>query len=114
MNNGVLATYYKAKIAADEVLYETAKKNPHFIGIDLRPGTLTDGEAGNIEFGKVSKVKGQVPRATVAKVAAEVLAKDGVKSGWLDLLEGNDTVEEGVDRAVKEGVDTAEGESIFS
>lgn len=113
VNYGVLATYYQAKIVADEVLHETTKKSPHLVGIGLRPGTLTDDPAGNIEFGKTSHVKGNVPRETVAQVANTLLAAEGLKSGWYDLLAGDENIDTAVSKAIKDGVDSAEGEAIY-
>ncbi|KAJ2963047.1 hypothetical protein NQ176_g10889 [Zarea fungicola] len=64
-------------------------------------------------MGKIPHVKGNVPRESVAQVADALLAADGVKSGWFDLLEGDETVEAAVTQTVKDGVDTAEGEAIY-
>ncbi len=113
VNYGVLATYFQAKIVADEVLHETTKKSPHLVGIGLRPGTLTDDPAGNIEFGKTAHLKGTVPRETVAQVADALLGADGLKSGWYDLLAGDDKIDTAVSKAIKDGIDTAEGEAIY-
>ncbi|XWX00868.1 hypothetical protein V2A60_008891 [Cordyceps javanica] len=114
VNHGILATYFQAKIAADEALYAAAKKpGATLTGICLRPGTLSDDPAGGVVLGKVPHVKGNVPRASVAQVADALLAADGVKSGWFDLLEGDEAVDAAVAKAVKEGVDTAEGEAIY-
>lgn len=115
VNYGVLATYFQAKIAADEALYAATKKTPGatLTGICLRPGTLSDDAAGKVVLGKIPHVKGNVPRESVAQVADALLAAEGVKSGWLDLLEGDESVDAAVNKAVKEGVDTAEGEAIY-
>ncbi|KAK1249437.1 hypothetical protein MKX07_002953 [Trichoderma sp. CBMAI-0711] len=113
-NLGSLATYYQAKLAADEVLYAVAKQSPTLVGIDLRPGTLTDEPKGKVTLGKTKNVKGSVPRATVAHVADALLAAEGVKSGWLDLLQGDDDIDEAVSAVVREGVDAAEGEDIYA
>ncbi|OAA71167.1 NAD(P)-binding domain protein [Cordyceps fumosorosea ARSEF 2679] len=114
VNRGVLATYHQAKIVADEALYAATRRGSGstLTGICLRPGTLSDGPAGGVELGKTKHVKGSVPRETVAKVADALLAADGVQSGWLDLLEGEEPVDDAVAKAVKEGVDAAEGEAI--
>jgi nucleoside-diphosphate-sugar epimerase len=114
INHGVLATYYQAKIAADEVLYEVSKTSPTLVGIDLRPGALTETPKGNVTFGKNKAVKGSVSRETVAYVIDAVLATEGVKSGWLDLLQGEDDIDEAVAAAVRDGVDAAEGEDIYA
>lgn len=113
VNNGVLANYYKAKIAADEVLYETSAKSKTLVGINLRPGTLSDEKAGTVELGKTEHIKGQVSREAVAKVADALLASEGVKNTWLDLLDGNEEIQSAVDRVVKDGVDAAEGEKFY-
>ncbi|KAJ6780413.1 hypothetical protein PWT90_02300 [Aphanocladium album] len=114
VNYGILATYFQAKIAADEALYEATKKpGSSLTGICLRPGTLSDNPAGKVVLGKIPHVKGNVPRESVAQVADALLAADGVKSGWFDLLEGDESVDAAVTKAVKEGVDTAEGEAIY-
>lgn len=113
VNHGVLATYYKAKIAADEVLYETSKKSSSLVGIGLRPGTLTDEPAGKVELGKTASVKGQASRATVAATADALLAADGIKNAWIDLQNGNEDLDSAVKRVIKDGVDAAEGEEIF-
>lgn len=110
----MLATYYKAKIAADEVLYETSKKSSTLVGICLRPAALTDEPAGKVELGKTAHVKGDVSRATVAATADALLAVDGVKNTWLDLQDGSEDLDAAVKRCIKDGVDTAEGEEIFT
>lgn len=84
------------------------------MGINLRPGTLTTEPAGAIELGKTATSRGQSSRATVAEVAALLLEKEGVKNCWLDLLDGKDDRQAAVDRCVKEGVDAAEGEPVFT
>lgn len=114
VNHGVLADYYKAKIAADEALYEASRKSTSLVGLCLRPGTLTAEPAGKIELGKTANVKGSASRATVAETAAALLAADGVKTSWLDLLDGNEDVATAVNKAVKDGVDAAEGEAIYA
>lgn len=115
VNNGVLANYYKAKIAADEALYEASRKSSSLVGIDLRPGTLSDEPAGKISFGKTSTVglNSKVSREAVAQTADVLLATDGLKNTWLDLLDGDEEVESAVQKAVQDGVDSAEGEPIY-
>lgn len=110
----MLATYYKAKIAADEVLYETSKKSSTLVGICLRPATLTDEPTSKVELGKTAHVKGDASRATVAATADALLAADGVKNTWLDLQDGSEDLDAAVKRCIKDGVDTAEGEEIFT
>ncbi|KUI54639.1 hypothetical protein VP1G_02050 [Cytospora mali] len=114
VNYKILPTYYQAKIAADEVLYEeSAKRGKEFVGINLRPGTLTLEPAGKVELGKTKTSRGDVSRESVAKVAAALLEADGVKNSWIDLLDGEEDVDSAVQRVVKEGVDAAEGEAIY-
>lgn len=113
VNHGALADYYKAKIEADETLYRVSRaKGDKFVGINLRPGTLTDDNDGGVELGKTRVVKGNVGREKVAKVADELLAKDGVKNCWLDLFDGDHDVKEAVDQVVANGVDAVEGEPV--
>ena len=113
VNNNILSTYYQAKIVADEALYEASKKRSSFVGIDLRPGTLTDDPAGNVELGKTKDSRGKVGRETVAKVAALLLESEGVKNTWLDLLDGSEDPGVAVERVVRDGVNAAEGEPVF-
>ncbi|KIL92631.1 hypothetical protein FAVG1_03811 [Fusarium avenaceum] len=116
VNNGSLANYYKAKVEADEVLYKVSKQSSTLAGIDLRPGTLTDEPATKVEFGKTKHISssGGISREAVAEVASHLLAADGVKNGWYDLLDGDEEIPAAVDRVVREGVDAAEGEAIYS
>ena len=82
--------------------------------ICLRPGTLTDEPAGNIELGKTAHVKGNAARATVAATADALLASDIANSAWLDLLNGSEDVDKAVHQCVTARVDAAEGEEIFA
>lgn len=114
INNNVLATYYQAKIAADEALHKAAKKRgPDFAGINLRPGTLTTEPAGKVELGKTKTSKGNASRESVAQVAALLLETEGVKTSWIDLLDGEEDPTEAVQRVVREGIDATEGEPFF-
>lgn len=114
VNNEVMPAYYKAKLAADDVLaVEGTERNKKdgFGWISLRPGRLTDdAETGKITFGK-TKARGEVTRADVAEVGVRLLEKDGV-SGWYDLLGGDEEVGAAVDRVLKEKVDCMEGEDF--
>ncbi|KAF4509181.1 hypothetical protein G6O67_005469 [Ophiocordyceps sinensis] len=112
VNQGVLANYYKAKVVADEALYEASGKSSSLVGICLRPATLTAEPAGKVELGKTAHVKGSASRASVAETAAALLAADGVKNCWLDLLDGGDDVNTAVKRAVEAGIDASQGESV--
>lgn len=122
VNNEILPHYYKAKVAADEVLTvlakerfdEEAKKgvpeHERFAGISLRPGTLTDKPAGGVTVGRVSS-RGDTSRATVAESIVAVLANDGAR-GWIDVLDGEENVDAAVKRIVSEGIDNVEGEDF--
>uniref|UniRef100_A0A0B7K1D1 Uncharacterized protein n=1 Tax=Bionectria ochroleuca TaxID=29856 RepID=A0A0B7K1D1_BIOOC len=94
VNHGVLANYYKAKIVADEELYRASRRNPHLVGINLRPGLLTDDPVG--------------------KVADTLLAAEGIKNTWLDLYDGDEEIEDAVKRVVQAGINVAEGEPVYS
>ncbi|KAI1647059.1 NAD(P)-binding protein [Daldinia loculata] len=112
MNNGVLKTYYQAKIAADQVLYEEGKKRKDFAAINLRPGILTSEPAGKVKLGKLP-VSGTASRASVAQITALLLDDPNVKSGWFDLIDGDEDPEAAVKKCVEEGVDAAEGEPFY-
>jgi hypothetical protein len=79
----------------------------------LRPGTLTDGPSGQVEFGKTKSYRGGVSRSSVADIIALLLYNEGLRTGWLDLLDGDEDPAKAVDRVVKDGVDVAEGEPVF-
>jgi nucleoside-diphosphate-sugar epimerase len=109
-NMQVMPAYYKAKLAADELLTVLGEKKG-FQYIILRPGGLTNGEAtGRVALGK-TRGWGQVRRADVADVAARLLEVPGAR-GWFDLLEGEEDVGEAVERVVRDKVDSREGESL--
>jgi hypothetical protein len=122
VNTEILPHYYKAKIAADEVLTVLAKErfdaeakkgvpeNERFAGISLRPGTLTDEPAGGITIGKISS-RGNTSRVTVAETIVEVLTTEGAR-GWIDFVDGDENPGVAVKRLVKEGVDSVEGEEF--
>lgn len=122
MNNEILPHYYKAKVAADEVLTVLAKERfdaeakkgvpetERFAGISLRPGTLTDEPAGGVTVGRINS-RGNSSRATVAESIVAVLATEGAR-GWIDMLDGDENVDAAFKRLVKEGVDNVEGEDF--
>lgn len=118
VNAEVLPDYAKAKIAADEYFtsaFLAAKDGKReggkpFAAIDLRPGSLTDDAAGNVQLGKTDG-RGKISRATVAEVAAALLASD-YKGGWVDLLEGKEDVQGAVDRVASEQWDCVQGEDL--
>lgn len=118
VNNDLLPTYAKAKLEADEYLTARAelrkrRKFPdsHFQCILLRPGWLSDERAtGRVALGKTG-AQGKVTREDVAIVADRLLARDDTH-GWYDLLNGDEAVDEAVERVVREGVDAVEGEDV--
>ncbi|KAK4442065.1 hypothetical protein QBC34DRAFT_419292 [Podospora aff. communis PSN243] len=114
LNTKVLPHYYKAKVEADAVLYKVSRdRGAGFVGIDLRPGTLTDEpSSGKVELGKTKTASGKVSRESVARVADLLLASEGVKNSWVDLLDGEEAIDAAVSRVVSEGVDAAEGEEF--
>ncbi|CZR54707.1 uncharacterized protein PAC_04591 [Phialocephala subalpina] len=111
MNTEIMPAYYKAKLAADDVLAVEGAKRDGFGWISLRPGMLTDdAESGKIDLGK-TKARGGVTRADVAEVGARLLERDGV-SGWFDLLGGEEEVGAAVERVLKDKVNSIEGEDL--
>lgn len=114
VNNEILPTYYQAKIAADEVLYqESAKRGNGFVGINLRPGTLTEEPAGGVELGKTTTSRGKSSREGVAQTAAKLLEVEGIKNSWIDQLDGQEDIGAAVERVVREGIDACEGEEMY-
>jgi nucleoside-diphosphate-sugar epimerase len=111
VNTEVMPAYYKAKLAADEVLTVLGEERKGFGYISLRPGALTDEpETGKVVLGR-TKARGSVSRGDVAEVAVRLLEREGVK-GWFDLLGGEEDVGSEVERVLREGVDSREGESL--
>jgi hypothetical protein len=114
VNEETLPDYYKAKVEADEHLaalaWKRRQRDEGFQDICLRPGTLTDGEAGGVMMGRLTS-RGKVSRESVARVAAELLGRDDTR-GWYDLLDGERGVKEAVDKLVTEGFDGIEGEDL--
>jgi hypothetical protein len=121
-NNEVLPTYYKAKVAADEVLtvlakgrYEEEAKNgvsvnERFHGISLRPGTLTDEKAGRVSVGKIG-VGANTSRATTAEAIVAALETDGA-NGWIDVIDGDEDISKAMKRIATEGIDAVDDEDI--
>ena len=112
-NNGVLKSYFPAKLAADECLVSLASQpQSGFTGISLRPGTLTEVEGnGTVALGKTA-ARGAVRRGDVARVAMALLENETVRTCWLDLMEGSEEVEHAVERCIREQVDATDGESV--
>jgi len=115
VNTEIMPHYYKAKLAADEALTvlgeERREKDKSFQYIILRPGGLTDEkETGKVSLGKTG-ARGTVSRGDVADVAARLLEAEGA-NGWFDLLGGEEDTAAAVQRVVKEGINSIEGEDI--
>lgn len=117
INNNVLPAYAKAKLEADEYMTSLAERRKAqsgaggFQAINLRPGLLADRPATRkVQLGK-TKGKGSVNREDVAIVADLLLARDDT-SGWFDLLNGEEDVEEAVERVVRDRVDAVDGEDV--
>lgn len=116
MNKQIMPAYYGAKLAADECLTVLGEKRVRdgdkgFQYIDLRPGGLSDeGATGKVQLGK-TKAKGMVSRADVADVGVRLLEREDTR-GWFDLLGGEEEIGEAVERVVKEGVNSMEGEDV--
>lgn len=93
-------------------MVEKRKAQPGpFQAINLRPGLLADHPATRkVQLGKTAG-KGSVAREDVAIVADLLLARDDT-SGWYDLLNGDEGVEEAVERVAREKVDAVEGEDV--
>ncbi|KAI9802123.1 MAG: hypothetical protein M1833_002044 [Piccolia ochrophora] len=114
-NTQVLPDYYQAKIVADECLTALAGRrvkegDKGFQAVVLRPGTLTDDEGtGKVKLGKTGSAK--VTRADVAEVIERILVRDDVK-GWVDLVQGSSDIGEELERIVREGEDSVEGEDV--
>jgi nucleoside-diphosphate-sugar epimerase len=122
--NNVLPAYAKAKLEADEYMTALAAQRKKLIAtgaapgvgpiqsINLRPGTLTDDPAtGKVQLGKTARGMGKVTREDVAIVADRLLARADT-DGWYDLLNGDEPVDEAVERVARERVDAVEGEDV--
>ncbi|SLM37815.1 nad dependent epimerase dehydratase family protein [Lasallia pustulata] len=110
VNLETLKDYHAAKIDADECLTALAKqRGGGFAAIVLRPGDLTN----DVAAGRVGQTaaQGQVRRADVAAVAAELLGNEKA-NGWYDLLEGDEDISMAVERVVRDKVDCVEGEDV--
>ncbi|OCT45571.1 NAD dependent epimerase/dehydratase family protein [Cladophialophora carrionii] len=116
VNHEILPHYYQAKVEADEHLEALTKKrlgggDQDFQAINLRPGSLTDAPGtGKVKLGKTPS-RGSIPRQDVARVAAALLDRNDTR-GWFDLLEGDDPIEEAVDKLVRNNHDGLEGEDM--
>lgn len=118
-NTEILPTYYKAKLAADEVLTVLSRERldqeakagvpeaERFAGISLRPGGLTDEKAGGVKVGKIG-AGGKTSRDTTAHAIVAAL-ETGVR-GWVDVIDGDEDPKQAIQRLAEQGVDTAEEE----
>ncbi|OJJ46647.1 hypothetical protein ASPZODRAFT_97019 [Penicilliopsis zonata CBS 506.65] len=114
-NEAVLPVYYRAKLEADEYMTALARKKQatsgSFQSILLRPGLLADGPATReVQLGK-TRAEGSVTREDVAIVADKLLAREDTH-GWYDLLNGEEPVDEAVERVVRDKVDAVDGEDV--
>ncbi|KAF2834413.1 hypothetical protein M501DRAFT_990293 [Patellaria atrata CBS 101060] len=111
-NNGALSSYFQSKVTADYYLSaleaKAKEQGTPFDAINLRPGHLTDEGVEKVQLGK-GRAKGEVGRATVAEVAANLLEMEGAR-GWIDLLSGEESIGDAVKRVVTEKVDCIDGE----
>ncbi|KAI9675692.1 MAG: hypothetical protein M1817_001059 [Caeruleum heppii] len=116
MNNQIIPHYAKAKLEADEYLTALSKRridggDTKFQCIVLRPGGLSDEAAtGKISLGR-TKVKGMVTRGDVAATAVALLERTDT-NGWFDVLNGTENIESAVETAVREKIDSIEGEEV--
>jgi nucleoside-diphosphate-sugar epimerase len=110
-NEEIAPAYYKAKLAADETLTVLGEEKKGFGYIILRPGFLTDDkETGKVSLGK-TRARGFVTRGDVAEVAVRLLEQEGAR-GWFDLLAGEEDVGSAVERVIKDGVNSIDGEDL--
>ncbi|KAJ9255830.1 hypothetical protein DTO207G8_2847 [Paecilomyces variotii] len=115
LDTQALPTYARAKLEADEYFTALAAKRKqeggHFQAINLRPGLLDDNKAtGKVQLGHTRAV-GTVSREDVAIVADRLLARADTE-GWIDLMEGDEPVDEAIERVVREKIDAVEGEDV--
>jgi hypothetical protein len=61
-------------------------------------------------MGKVG-ASGKTSRATVAESVVSVLETEGVR-GWIDVIDGDEAIEEAVAKYAKEEQDAVEGEDL--
>lgn len=104
-----IPAYCAAKCAADEFLWDESrkaeKKDCGWEDICLRPGALTDEPAtGKVDLGR-ARLPGGVTREDVARIGVELLERGTGGTGvWLDLVNGDEPIEEAVERCVAQGV----------
>ena len=115
----VLPDYCKAKLEADEYFTALAMKREEyrqggdsaFQAICLRPGLLSAEPAtSNVQLGHTA-VRGSVSREDVAIVADKLLARSDTK-GMIDLLGGDEPVDEAIERVARSQVSALDGEDV--
>lgn len=102
---------HAAKLTLDECVTAAARtRGSDFRGIVLRPAALMDGIVGGVDLGKTESV-GRVSKESMAEVVVNLL-EWAKTSAWLDLMKGDEPVEDAVQRVGEEGVDCIEGEDV--
>ncbi|KAF9739515.1 NAD dependent epimerase/dehydratase [Paraphaeosphaeria minitans] len=107
VNNEILPHYYKAKVAADEVLTVLAKERFDAEAKKACPRMIS---AGGVIVGRIPS-RGDTSRATVAETVVAVLETEGAR-GYIDVLDGDEDTGGAIKRLVKEGIDNVEGEDF--
>lgn len=100
--------YCEAKTAHDEFISAETRKIPKgrdWQTIVLRPGALSDDAGtGKVDLGK-AKMEGKINREDVADVAVALVEKGSRnKVWWLDLIQGEESIDEAVANVSKEEV----------
>lgn len=90
-----MASYYSAKSAADDYLQQT---NLNYTII--KPGRLTDNSpSGKVDYGeRTDERSGEIPRSDVAEVVVKSLDSDTTYRKSLELLSGNNLIEEAIEK----------------
>ncbi|GKZ38323.1 hypothetical protein AbraIFM66950_010453 [Aspergillus brasiliensis] len=105
-----------AKLQSDEYLVAMSRKRnlqdgSGFQAISLRPSwLLTSPGTGRVHLGK-TRALGQIPIQDVAAVAVGLISREDTH-GWYDLVQGNDQVDEAIDKAVRDGINSIDGEDV--
>ncbi|KAH8691148.1 hypothetical protein BGW36DRAFT_387775 [Talaromyces proteolyticus] len=116
--DSILPDYCKAKWEADQLQTAlaavTKRRDPkrRFQSINLRPGTLTDEPAtGKVSLGQIPIGDRNVSRENVAIVADRLLASEDAE-GWVDLLNGDEPIDDAVERVAKGKIDAIGDEDV--
>jgi hypothetical protein len=105
-----------AKLQSDEYLIAMSRKrnlqdSSGFQAISLRPSwLLTSPGTGKVHLGK-TRALGQIPIQDVAAVAVGLLSREDTH-GWYDLVQGNDGIDESIHKAVRDGLNSIDGEDV--